>query len=183
MITTDPVADRYASAFFELVRDEGHLERASRELEELANLIQNHKDLRQFLENPDVEATEKLTVLDHIRREPWSSEVRAFVQMVVSMGRTEYLGEIIDAFRALVDEANRLLRVTVRTAHPLSDPLKARLKQRLEQRENRHVELTEEADPALIGGIQVLLGHRMLDGSLKTTLAQLQQRLKAVRVH
>ena len=180
---TDPVADRYASALFELAKREGRIDEAARELEDLARLIQDHEDLRQFLLNPGVEVPDKLGVLDRLFKGDWSQDVRNFVQVALSMGRAAYLVEMSEAFREYVDAEHKRLRVTVRTAHPLPEALKARLKQRLERSERRTIELTEELAPELIGGIQVLLDHRVLDGSLKTKLSELRHRLKSVRVH
>jgi F-type H+-transporting ATPase subunit delta len=180
---TDSVADRYASALFELAKREGRIDETARDLEQLARLIQDHEDLRQFLLNPGVEVPDKLAVLDRLFKGAWSQDVRSFVWVVFSMGRGAYLGEIADAFKAYADVEHKRLRVTVKTAHPLPEALKARLKQRLERSEQRTIELTEEVVPELIGGLQVLLDHRILDGSLKTKLAELRHRLKSVRVH
>ena len=180
----DPVPARYASALFELAKHEGRLDEACEELEHVAGLIRDHEELRQLLLNPHVEAADKLSVLDRLGGgAAWSSEVRAFVQMVLALDRAALLLEIADAFGELVDNDRGLIRVLVRTAHPLSSALRRQLTQRLEQLEHRTVELTEETAPELIGGIQVLLDHRILDGSLHGKLAELRQRLKSVRVH
>lgn len=179
----DPVADRYARTFFELAKGEGRIEEALQGLEELASLIQHHEELRQFLFNPGIEVADKLSVLERLLHGSWSSELRAFVQLVLSMARVSFLTEMVGAFREAVDADRRLLRVTVRSAHPLSEALKTQLKHRLEQLEDRTVELTEELAPDLIGGVQVFLGHRILDGSLRTKLTTLRHRLKSVRVH
>jgi F-type H+-transporting ATPase subunit delta len=179
----DPVSARYAGAFFELVKQAGRLDDAARELKDLAQLIQAHEDLRKFLVNPGVEVEEKLTLLDRLLASAWSQDLRSFIQVVLSMGRAEYLVEIAEAFGEYVDAERKRLRVTIRSARPLSESLKARLKQALEERERRTIELTEELAPELIGGIQMFMGHRLLDGSLKTKLSELRQRLKSVRVH
>ena len=178
----DPVAVRYAGAFFELVKSAGQLEEAASSLAELQGLLQGHATLRQFLANPDVEIADKLRVLERVLGRAWSRDLHAFVQMVLSLGRAEHLVEIAQAFSELVDAERGLLRVRIRAAHPLPAPLKARLTQTLERREGRRVALVEEAAPELLGGVQVLLDHRMLDGSLRTQLDRLRQRLKSVRV-
>jgi len=58
-----------------------------------------------------------------------------------------------------------------------------RLRAALERREHRQVELREELDPELLGGLQVRLDHRVIDGSVRRQLADLRERLGAVRVH
>lgn len=179
----NPVAARYAEAFFELVKSQGRFEGASQELEALAGLIREHKDLRRFLVNPGVEPAEKLSVLDRLMGREWSEEARAFVRMVLEMGRAEALAEIAEAFGELVDEARGIARVQVRTARPLTGELKTQLARQLHRLGHKQVEMIEETDPSLLGGIQVFLGHRVFDGSLRTKLAELRQRLKTVRVH
>ena len=183
MLNKDPISTRYAGALFDLAKREGRLDETARELTHLGECIQQHKELQQFLLNPDVEVENKLGVLDRLPAGAWSKDVRGFVHVVLSMGRAEYLIEMAQAFQELVDADHGLLRVAVHTVHPLSDSLKTKLRQRLAKLEQRRIEMVEETDPALLGGIQVFLGHRVFDGSVRTKLAELRQRLKAVRVH
>ncbi|MBI2094097.1 MAG: F0F1 ATP synthase subunit delta, partial [Candidatus Omnitrophica bacterium] len=58
-----------------------------------------------------------------------------------------------------------------------------RLRTILERREGKSVELTSEVDPALLGGLQVRLGNRVIDASIRRQLINLRERLEAVRVH
>lgn len=179
----DPIATRYASTFFELVKAEGRLDETLGQLKELGEALGRHPDLRQFLLNPDVEAAQKLGVLDRVLGGEWSEALRAFLRMVLAMGRAEALVDIVEGFRELVDAERRRVRVVVRTARPLSASLKDRLKRRLAHLEHREVELAEEMAPELLGGIQVVVDHQMLDGSLKGRLTELRRRLKSIRVH
>lgn len=180
---TDPIATRYASALFEQAKAAGQIEPVAKDLETLAHLIREHEELRQFLLNPDVEASDKLGVVDRLFKTAWSDDVKTFVRMVLALDRAAWLVQMAEAFRGLVDAEQGVVRVVVRSAHPLSSTMKTKIKQRLEQLEARKVELTEEQAPELIGGIQVLVDHRMVDGSLKGKLVELRQRLKSVRVH
>lgn len=179
----DPIAGRYASSLFEVVKSEGGLDEASASLQELGHLIQHHEELRRFLVNPGVAVADKVQVLERLHGGAWSQDLRAFVQMVLSMGRAAHLVEIAGAFGELVDVERGIVRVRVRAARPLPAVLKTRLTQTLARREHRSVELIEETDPELLGGVQILLDDQMLDGSLRTQLDTLKQRLKSVRVH
>ena len=177
----DPVADRYASALLAVCQRDGCVDEAAQQLDEIAQRVRDHADLRQFLLNPDVETDDKLAVLERLCS-AWLPALRALVQLVLSWGRAEHLVDIADAFRTLVDAEQSLVRVTVRTAHPLTDAQRASLTRVLERQERRRIVLTEETAPELIGGLQIFLDHRILDGSISTQLNRLQQRLKAVRV-
>jgi F-type H+-transporting ATPase subunit delta len=108
--------------------------------------------------------------------------VRAFIEMVVAMGRVESLPAIVEAFQGLVDEAQQRLRVVVRAAHPLPGALLQRLRATLESREAKTIELTTEVTPALLGGLQVQLGHRLIDGSVQRQVDELRQQLKSIRL-
>lgn len=179
----DSVALRYAQSVFELASARSSLDEAARGLGALQALLDGHEELRALLINPGVDIADKLQVLRRVLGEAWSADLEAFLRMVLAMGRAAHLRDIVQAFEELVDAARGIVRVRLRSVHPLPDRLKTRLQQALERREGRRVELVEETDPALIGGLQVVLDHRMFDGSLRTQLERLRRRLKSVRVH
>ncbi len=178
----DPVASRYAQAAFETATEQREVDETLRELTQIGALISGSAGLRQLLRNPDVDPPDKVGVLERSLQRSWSGLVRAFVEMTVAMGRAELLPEIVEAFQAAVDEARGRLRAVVRSAHPLPEAALARLRTCLEHRERKQIELETEVAPELIGGLQVILGHRVFDGSVKRQLTDLRERLKAVRV-
>ncbi len=182
-MTRDPVAARYADAMVGFLEAGGRLEQSVEALESLAELIRGHRELAQLLVNPDVEAADKVQVIGRLLGPAWSDDVRACVEVIVAMSRAEVLPEIIEAARALVEARQHIVHVHVRAAHPLSESLRSALVRRVEAREQCRVRLTEDVDPRLIGGIQVYLDHRVLDGSVASQLRALRQRLKSVRVH
>ena len=178
----DPVAARYAQALFETAQAEGTLEEALEQLEALGALIASSADLRQFLFNPDVEPDDKVGLLDRTLQHQWSALVRAFLLMVASMGRAEVLPEMAEALRAMADQVGGRMRVTVRSAHPLSEAALARLRKTLERREQKTITVETELDPALLGGVQVRLDHRVIDGTARRQLEELRERLTTVKV-
>ena len=179
----DPIATRYAQALFESAQAEGHSDPTQTELVLLGVLLRDHARLRELLWNPDVDPEDKVGVLDRVLQGTWSATVKAFVRMVVSMGRAEHLPHIIEAFQAAMDLAQGRLRVTVRSARPIAEAAWKRLKTKLEHRERKHVDMTPELDPSLLGGVQILLDHRVIDGSVRRQLSELRDRLVSVRVH
>ena len=181
-MAADPVAARYAQALFEQAKTEDRLEETLAELALIGGLLRAHHDLRQFMGNPDVDIEDKVALLDRSLKGSWSALGRAFVQMVVALGRAEHLAEIADALQAAVDADEGRVRAVVRSAHRLSAAAFKRLRAALERRERRQVELREELDPELLGGLQVRLDHRVIDGSVRRQLADLRERLSTVRV-
>ena len=179
----DPIASRYAQALFESAAADRAVDDTLRDLRFIGTLFHDHPALRQLLLNPDVDPDDKVGVLERAFAGSWSHLLRAFFAMVVSMGRTEFLPQIVEAFQALVDAAQGRLRVMVRAAHPLSEAVLQRLRVRLEHREHKSVELETELAPELLGGVQIYLDHRVIDGSVRRQLTELRERLSAVKVH
>lgn len=182
MSATDSISVRYAQALFETAKAGGRLDAALEQLEELAQRLRRHPALRELLLSPDVETDQKLDVCAAALSGRWQDDVQAFVRLVLSFGRATLLVDIVEAFRGLVDEDRRVARAVVRSAHPLPEPLRARLVAALERSEGRRITLVEEPGPELIGGAQVMIGNRIVEGSLKGRLAELRQRLKSIRV-
>ena len=183
MNVQDPVASRYAEALFNAAKAQDQVEPTLKQLTLLGRLFDEQPSLRQFLGNPDVEPEDKVGVLERVLGSAWSDLLGAFVRLVLSLGRVESLRAIVDAFQAAVDEDRRLTRAVVRSVHPLPEALLERLRSRLEALEDRTVELRAELDPTLLGGLQIRLGNRVIDGSVRRQLDDLRRRLKAVRVH
>ena len=182
-MTHDPIATRYAQALFDSAKAQDELEQTLEQLTCLGQLFDEHPDLRQLMGHPGISADDKAGVLERALKGSWSASVGAFVHMVVSMRRAQLLREIVDAFQAAVDADQRRLRVVVRSAHALSEAVLSKLRKRLEQLEDKTIELTTELAPELLGGLQVYLGYRVIDNSVRRHLDDLRQQLKAVRVH
>jgi F-type H+-transporting ATPase subunit delta len=178
----DAVAARYAEALFGASKAKRALDETLEQLTRLHQLLESHPDLKEFLYNPDVEPGEKLSVLAKARSGGWSDLVQAFLKMALAMGRAESLPGIAESFRDLVVREQGRLRVVVRSAHPLSDAELSRLRKRFETGEGRVVQLDTVIDPELLGGIQVQLDHRLVDGSVRRALEELRERLTHVRV-
>ena len=181
-MAADPIASRYAQALFEAAKAEGHVHAAQEQLAQLGALLSGEPGLGTLLRNPDVEPDDKVGVVDRALGGAWLALVRAFVRMVVSAGRAEYLPQIVEAFGEMVDAEEGRLRVVVRSAHPMPEAALKRLRAHLERQECRTVVLTTELAPELLGGLQVRLDHRVIDGSIQGQLRALRQQLAQVKV-
>ena len=178
----DPVALRYAQAAFESAKSDGALNETQAALDAVRRLVREEPLLDRFLTNPDVEAEDKVGVLDRALSASWSPLVRALIRLIIEAGRAELLPEIIDAFEAILEQEHRVLRVVVRSAHPLSPPVLERLRATLVRREQQSIELSTDVDPTLLGGMQIRMGHRVIDASVRRHLDELRHHLLNVRV-
>ncbi len=179
----DPLGMRYATTLFEAAKTAGCLDEVGEPLRVLGELLRDHPDFQELLFNPDVDPDQKVGVMERVLQGTWPDLLRAFLHMVVSMGRGPWLPQIVEAFQALVDSEHGRLHVTVRSARPLPEAIHHRLCARLTIREGKQVVLHAEVAPELLGGVQIRFAHHLLDGSVSRQLAELKARLKAVRVH
>jgi len=93
-------------------------------------------------------------------------------------GRLALGPSIASYVRELWDEERGVQRAEVRTAVPLDDAARAQVQARLAQQTGKTIELEAVVDPALVGGAVIRLGDRLIDGSTRTRLRTLRERLQ-----
>lgn len=179
----DPIAQRYAQAAFEAAKAEGLTGETREHLFALAQAASRDAEVAKWLANPDVTADEKLGALERAVQGQWPWVVKALLATMLTMGRPEYVEQIAEAFIALDDRDQGRLRVLVRSARVVSQASLTRLQRILERWQGKHVTLETEVSPALIGGLQVQIDHRVIDGSVAGQLHELEQCLMRARVH
>jgi F-type H+-transporting ATPase subunit delta len=173
------MAGRYATALFELARDAGAVDKVATELDGLTALLRESLDLRRLVRSPVLGADEQLkaisAVLDRIEITGLTAN---FVKLVTHNRRLFALPEMITAYKALVAREKGEVTAEVTAAEPLADRHVTALKDALHAVTGKEVELKVEVDPAILGGLIVKLGSRMIDTSLKTKLQSLRHAMR-----
>jgi len=177
LISSD-LAKRYARAFFDIAVEEGRIEDYGRELASFASMVMQNKGLQDFLANPIFELKAKKAVIEELLGLVKLSERTAnFLRLLVDKQRIGMIGEVENAYKELMDKALKKVRVSVRTAYPLSPELEQTLRQRVAEMTGKEVEMTVEDDTALIGGLVVRVGDTLYDGSIKAQLGNIRKLL------
>ena len=172
------VARRYARALFGIGVDAGKFEALGDELGELASLWDESDELRQALENPVFRPSEKRAVLEKILPQVAPTpEVQRFVLLLLDRRRIVMLPAIARAYRDLTDAQLGRVRAEVTSAQELTPATLDRVRRSLEQRTGKKVIVRSTVDPELIGGLVARVGDLVLDGSVRTQLADLRTRL------
>jgi F-type H+-transporting ATPase subunit delta len=172
------VARRYARALFGIGVDAGKFEALGDELGELASLWNESDELRQTLENPVFQPSEKRKVLESILpRVAPTPEVQRFVLLLLDRRRIVLLPAIARAYRDLTDAHVGRVRAEVISAQELVPATLDRIRRSLEQRTGKKVIIHSTVDPELIGGVVARVGDLVLDGSVRTQLADLRAKL------
>lgn len=176
------VAGRYATALFELALEQKALDKVRTDLDRFDALVDSSDDLKRLVRSPVFSADEQVKALEPILQKAGIDGIAAnFIKLVASNRRLFALPLIIRAFRALVAKHKGEVSASVTVAEQLSDAHLKSLKDALNAVTGKDVDLQVEVDPAIIGGLVVKLGSRMVDTSLRTKLNSIKTAMKEAR--
>lgn len=179
-MTENVVARRYAGALFALSGREGGdaREKHGECLADLAAMIILEPKLGLTLKSPVVEIREKKAVVDELlKRLDADRTMRNFCHLLADKNRLGELGGIARCYGEMLDAANGILRGKVVTAVKLSPEKQAALKKQLRQKIGADIELVFDVDPAILGGMVLAVGDKVLDSSLRAQLGALRETL------
>ena len=177
-MTTGSIARRYARALFEIGEEKGSLLGLLKAIESVATVWDENEALRTAMTNP-------FTRLE-TRRKIWSEvisrlgvpqEGRNFLNLLLDKSRIVELPSVARELGRLADEKQNRLRAEVVSASPISQQQVMQLKSALERITGKVLIINSREDPALIGGIVTRVGDMMYDGSIKTQLLRLKEKM------
>jgi F-type H+-transporting ATPase subunit delta len=175
------LAERYATALFELAEDDKALLELETDVGRFATLHDQSDDLQAFIRSPVYGAEEQVRAIEAVLDQAGIRGLVAnFFKVVAANRRLFATPEIISAFRRLIAKHRGEVTAEVTSAEPLSESHVAALKEALKANLGKDVTLVTEVDPSLIGGLVVKVGSRMIDSSLKTKLSSLKLAMKEV---
>jgi F-type H+-transporting ATPase subunit delta len=176
---TSQLAQRYATALFDLAREGDALDRVSADLDGLKSAIALSDDLRRMLRSPVLTREEQGRALAALAERAGFDELtRRFLGVVAEHRRLFALPGIIDAFQAKLAAHRGEVTAEVTSAVPLDDGQLRAVREALGRYVGRAVKLDAGVDPDLLGGLVVRVGSRMVDASLRTRLLQLEITMK-----
>ncbi len=176
------MAGRYAQALFDLAKESNATDKVGADLDSFDRMIGESEDLRRFLRSPAFSADEQVKAIEALLNKAGIAGTAAnFLKLVARKRRLFALADMIRDYRKLNDSAKGLAQAEVTVAEPLKDAHVLALKDALAQvAGTSDVNVTVTVDPAIIGGMIVKLGSRMIDSSLRTKLNMIRTRLKEV---
>ncbi|MDO9296078.1 F0F1 ATP synthase subunit delta [Bradyrhizobium sp.] len=183
MAAEDPsvsgVSGRYATALFELARDEKSIDAVKADLEKFEAMLADSTDLKRLVRSPVFSAGEQSRALAAVLDKAGISGVAArFLKVLTANRRLFAVTDVIRAFRALVAKFKGEATADVTVAEKLSDKNLDALKTALKSVTGKDVALNVNVDPSIIGGLVVKLGSRMVDSSLRTKLNSIKHAMK-----
>jgi F-type H+-transporting ATPase subunit delta len=173
------LAARYAAALFDLAEEKGQLDRVAGDLARLGTMVEGSADLVRLIRSPRLSREDQHRGIDAVMREArLDALTRNFVALAARNRRLAQLPEMIAAFRLKLAERAGEVAVEVASAKPLNSSQTHALEAQLKKALGAKVAIHARVEPALLSGLVVKVGSRMVDHSLRSRLARLRSAMK-----
>jgi F-type H+-transporting ATPase subunit delta len=169
---------RYAEAAFELATRDKAIDAWARDLQTAAALVGDERVAR-LLDDPSRPMAQRSALVDRLLGKRVRPAVTNLVRLLIERGRLDIIGAIADEFRRLVNAERGIVSAIITTAIPLKADETAAIDKRLRAMTGATVELQVQVDSALIGGLTVRIGDRLIDASVRGRLERLRDQLKS----
>jgi len=175
------MAGRYATALFELALESNAIDAVKADLERFDALVAENADLRRLVRSPVFGADEQAKALKAVLAAAGIGGLSAqFLEAVTANRRLFAVRDMIRDYRLLVARHKGEVTAQVTLAEQPSAAHLAAIKEALTAVTKKDVQVDVKVDPAIIGGLVVKLGSRMIDSSLRTKLNAIKHAMKEV---
>lgn len=178
MAEPSTVARPYAEAVFRLADGDHSLGKWSEMLAALAQVAQDAR-VRAAIADPNRSDAQAAGLFISILSGKLGGDGENFVRVLAENKRLELLPQVREQFEMLKNEREGVVEAELQSAFPLTEAQVGDLVQRLEKRTGRKVKAHVSVDQNLIGGVKVVLGDKVIDGSARAQLGALENALKA----
>jgi len=173
------LAGRYAIALFELADEQKQLDTVGESLAALKQALAESDDFRALTTSPLIGRDQAVRAVaasaGAMKLDPITAN---FLGVLAKNRRLAQLGNVIRAFNLLAARHRGEISAEVTSAHALDEGQVDALRQNLRTRYGADIALELDVDPAILGGLVVKIGSRMIDGSIRTKLNMLAQAMK-----
>lgn len=175
------IVKRYAEAFVGFAKGTFGLAKAIEELRLLKRVVQDNPQFLGLLGSPQITYTEKCAFLDSTLKENFSDELLHFLKFLLEKMRIGFIIDIADYIRVNYAHGEAVDAV-LKASYPLDLDLIQMIKQKMESKLQKKLNFYLELDADLLGGVEVIVGNTVFDGSVRRRLDDLKEKLKTVRV-
>lgn len=176
------VARKYGGALFAAAKRRNALTDGAQQMRVLAEMLAKDRTLLDFLEAPQIPDDKKLSLVKTVFEPRLDKLFMEFLLVLIEKHRISYLPEILEQFDHLVKADAGIIQVTVITAIPLQPAEEQKLQTVLAAKTKSKIELIRKLQPEIIGGMILLMGGEIIDGSVGHGLSLIREQLEKVKV-
>jgi len=172
---------RYAEGFLEYAKESIGTDRALEELKEVKDILRDNQDFNEFLNNPAINYTEKCDVVDKTLAFGFSEEIRNFLKLLLKKGRIEKFHNIAEYARIRYSHGEKV-KASLSTSYIMDTRTMETFKDAVEKKLSAKLQLYVDLEPEMLGGVKLVVGNKIWDGSVRKRLEDLKRKLLAARV-
>jgi len=176
------VVKRYAEAFVGYANETIGIDRLVDELKAFRrDVLHDNPEFIKFLESKDITLAEKYDFIGNVLGDDFTQEIKHFIKLLIDKGRIGILNDVIEYIRVNYSFGEQV-EVLLKTSTPLDLSLIKEIKDSLSQKLNKKLKFYIDLDGSLLGGIQIIIGNKLIDGTVRKRLDELKEKLLAVRI-
>ena len=176
------VAHKYGTALFMSAKAKGLLDACDTQFLALKELLAKDRSLLNFLNAPQVSDDKKIALIHTVFDSRMERPFVEFLLVLMDKHRINFLPEIVDQLDRMVKVEKGIAKVTVYTAVPLDEKERAGMIAAMAKKTGLKIELDARVDPAILGGVIIIMHDQIIDGSVRHGLNLIEEKLEKVKV-
>lgn len=169
------VAKRYAKALYSAAVEQGSTLEVEQQLKAVVDALHSDPEVQRFIQAPRISQSSKLTVLRSALEGKISPALMNTVELLVERGRTDILADLLDSYVKIEGEALGIGDAVVYSTYPLSEAEQAAVAAEFGALVGKTIRVENKVDTSLLGGLKVVIGDTLYDGSLAGKLERLEK--------
>lgn len=175
------IADRYATAVFEIAESEGAIDALSADLDQIEAALADSEDFKSLITSPVYSREEQGKAVTAIAGKMGLGKTLSnALGLMASKRRLFVLPQLAAALRNKIADAKGIVTAEVTAAGELTEAQTAALAAVLKDKAGKDVDMSISVDESLIGGMIVKMGSQMIDTSVRARLDALKNSMKEV---
>jgi len=176
------LSKRYAAALLNAALKANIAEQVAEEAESLQETFRQNPDFRDFLVSPQNLVAEKKSVIDAVLKGRASDLLVRLLALLVDKKRINLVDEIAEAYVQAYEKHMGIVEATVITAIDIDSAVKDKVRTKIEGDTGKKIRLNAKVDPAIIGGMVLVIEDKIIDGSVRYEIERIKRELKGIRV-
>lgn len=176
------VARRYAEAFFSIAQQANKIDDYQAELGKVVQSVKETEALEEYFAHPLIPAKEKKEIVQQLFGSVISAVTLNFVMLLLDKKRETYLDLIASEYEKMADESRNIQKAELTTAMAVPETEIKNLSEKLSTATGKTIQLSLTIDPALLGGVKIRMGDKIIDASVVKKLEMLKKNLKQARI-
>ena len=177
------VSKVYGDALFEVAVESGRLDEIWEQTRAMQTALEENPELFALMRHPKIVQEEKVKIIESIFTGEVCAELVGLLRMIVEKDHFAQIGKVLAYFDDQVKDYKSIGTAYVTTAMELSDAQKAAVVKRLlETTKYVTFEMHYEVDSAIIGGMMIRIGDRVVDSTVRTKLYDLTRELSKIQL-